>query len=62
MRPFPKSAEAGLYHTKAPSASLQARETHCGAFSQVIKVANEWRTCHEALDAFIAETQEVTPW
>lgn len=32
---------------------------HCGVFEQVIKLDNEWRIHHEALDAFIAGTQEL---
>ena len=30
-----------------------------GAFSQVLKVANEWRIHHEALDGYIGENQEL---
>ena len=38
----------------------KAREMiKCGVFSQVIKVANEWRLHHEALDNYIALTQEL---
>ena len=32
---------------------------HMGAFNQVLKIDNEWRIHHDALDAYIAETQEV---
>ena len=30
-----------------------------GAFSQVLKIANEWRIHHEALDGYIAEKQDL---
>ena len=33
-----------------------------GAFSQVLKVARQWRIHHEALDAYIAETCEVVAY
>jgi len=32
---------------------------HMGAFSHVLKIDNEWRIHHDALDGYIVETQEV---
>ena len=47
----------------AMSLSLPARKVremiHMGVFNQTMKIANVWRIHHDALDAYIAENQEV---
>jgi len=45
------------------SLAISPRKTrtliNTGMFNQVVKVANEWRIHHEALDRYIAENQEL---